>query len=188
MRDEDLIWKPGKPEKVFSVPIVDVYRVESRSPDGKQTGTYYRIKPKDGVIVVPVVKNEEGVFFLMVRQWRHGSEILTTEFPSGIIEPGEDPAAAAARELREETGYSAGKLELHRVIYQNPAIQYNTCHLFTAENPVPAGGLQPDSDEYLARVLVPAKRLMAEIGTGEFAHALTAAALFFHLQAEGRIR
>ena len=43
-------------------------------------------------------------------------------------------------------------------------------------------------NEYLARVLVPAERLMAEIGTGEFAHALTAAALFFHWQAEGRIR
>ena len=58
MNDAGLMWKPGKPELVFSVPIVDVYEVESLSPDGRQKGKYYRIKPKDGVIIVPVLKKD----------------------------------------------------------------------------------------------------------------------------------
>lgn len=182
MSNANLIWKPGKPEKVFSVPIVDVYKVKSVSPDGRQTGTYYRIKPKDGVIIVPSIETEKGKFFLMVRQWRHGNEAITTEFPSGIIEAGESLEKAAARELREETGYSAESLTCHATIYQNPALMYNTCSFFTAENPRLAGDAAPDDDEYLERVLVPEEKLLAEIGTGEFSHALTVAALFFHLR------
>ena len=186
MSDADLIWKPGAPEKVFSVPIVDVYKVESVSPDGRQKGTYYRIKPKDGVIVIPLLKTAAGSFFVMVRQWRHGAEILTTEFPSGIVEPGESLESAAARELREETGYKAASLAFHGTIYQNPAVMYNTCSFFTAEGLELEGDLAPDSDEYLERVLVPEEKLLAEIGTGEFAHAITTSALFFHLRGRGR--
>lgn len=184
MSDVDLIWKPGEPELVFSVPIVDVYKVESRSPDGKQTGTYYRIKPKDGVIVVPVLKKDGRDFFVMVRQWRHGNERITTEFPSGIIEGGEEPSAAAARELREETGFSAGKFVFRGRVFQNPAIMYNTCHIFTAESLSDAGDASPDKDEYIERILVPVEKLKREIGTGEFSHALTAASLFFHLRGQ----
>ncbi len=182
MNDAGLMWKPGKPELVFSVPIVDVYEVESLSPDGRQKGKYYRIKPKDGVIIVPVLKKDGGDFFVMVRQWRHGNETVTTEFPSGIIEDGEDPALAAARELREETGFSAGKLTFLSKIYQNPAIMYNTCHIFTAENLSDTGSVLPDEDEYIEHTLVPAEILLRDIGTGEFSHALTSAALFFHLR------
>lgn len=182
MSDADLIWKPGKPEKILSASIVDVYKVKSVSPDKRLSGTYYRIKPKDGAIVVPVLESEEGRLFLMVRQWRHGAEMITTEFPSGIIEEGESLEKAAARELREETGYSAGSLILHGTIYQNPAIMYNTCSFFTAENLTLEGDAAPDDDEYIERVLVPEEKLLAEIGRGEFAHAITVAALFFYMK------
>ena len=89
---------------------------------------------------------------------------------------------AAALELREETGFSAGKLTFLSKIYQNPAIMYNTCHIFTAENLSDTGSVLPDEDEYIEHTLVPAEILLRDIGTGEFSHALTSAALFFHLR------
>ena len=182
MSDANLIWKPGAPKKVFTAPIVDVYEVESASPDGRIKGTYYRVKPKDGVTIVPLLKTEEGRFFVMVRQWRHGAEMITTEFPSGIVEAGESLEAAAARELREETGYKTASLAYLASVYQNPALMYNTCNFFAAESIELAGDLALDSDEYLERVLVPEEKLLAEIGTGEFAHEITSAALFYYLR------
>ncbi len=183
MDDSSLVWNPGAPEKVFSVPIVEVYKVESVSPDGRLRGAYYRVKPKDGVVVVPVLETGSGRAFVMVRQWRHGAEMITTEFPSGIIEKGEELEKAAMRELLEETGYSAASLSFHGTIWQNPAIMYNTCSIFTAENISLEGEIDPDEDEYLERVIIPEEKLLAEIGRGEFSSALTVAALFFHLRA-----
>lgn len=182
MGDANLIWKPGPCKKVFSASIVDVYEVESTSPDGRQKGTYYRVKPKDGVTVIPLLKTGAGSFFVMVRQWRHGAGTVTTEFPSGIVEEGESLEKAAARELREETGYRAASLERLAAVWQNPAIMCNTCNFFAAEGLELAGEAEPDSDEYIERVLVPKEKLLAEIGTGEFAHEITAAALFFYMR------
>ena len=187
MSDANLIWKPGPSKKVFAASIVDVYAVESTSPDGRQRGTYYRVKPNDGVTIVPHLKTDEGNFFVMVRQWRHGAEMLTTEFPSGIVEAGEMLEEAAARELREETGYKASSLARLASICQNPAIMYNTCNFFAAEELELAGDLIPDSDEYLERVLVPEEKLFAEIGKGEFSSEITSAALFYYLRHKGLI-
>ena len=187
MNNANLIWKPGPSKKVFAASIVDVYEVESTSPDGKLKGTYYRVKPKDGVTIVPLLKRDDGNFFVMVRQWRHGAEMITTEFPSGIVEAGESLEAAAARELREETGYKAASLVHLASIYQNPAVMYNTCNFFAGEGIELAGDLALDSDEYIERVLVPEDKLLAEIGTGEFAHEITSAALFYYLRFRGLV-
>ena len=186
MSDANLIWKPGAPKNVFAAPIVDVYAVESESPDGRQKGTYYRVKPKDGVMIVPLLKTDAGRFFVMVRQWRHGAEMLTTEFPSGIVEKEESLEAAASRELREETGYKAASLARLASVYQNPALMYNTCNFFAAEGLELAGDLELDSDEYIERVLVPEEKLLAEIGTGEFASEITSAALFYYLRGRSK--
>ena len=64
------------------------------------------------ITVIPWYRNEEGkAMFVMEQQFRHGSATVTREFPAGLVEKGEDPKVAAARELLEETGSKAEKLE-----------------------------------------------------------------------------
>jgi ADP-ribose pyrophosphatase len=65
------------------------------------------IDTPDWVNVVAVTPEDQ---LILVRQYRFGIEAPTLEIPGGLVEPGEEPAAAAARELEEETGYAPGRL------------------------------------------------------------------------------
>ena len=68
----------------------------------------------------------------MVRQYRHGAGQLTLETPGGLIDPGETPAEAAARELLEETGYAADEIVSLGAVNPNPALFSNRLHGFLA--------------------------------------------------------
>ena len=66
----------------------------------------------------------------MVRQYRHGANRITLETPGGLVDPGETPAEAAAREMLEETGYQAREIISLGGINPNPAIFSNRLHAF----------------------------------------------------------
>jgi ADP-ribose pyrophosphatase len=135
----------------------------------------------DWVNVVPVLKDPAGgVRFLMVRQYRHGIEKVTTEFPSGLVDPGEGPAEAAARELLEETGRTAGKLVLLGKISHNPPFMTNWCYSFLAEDLSDAGEQRLDPLEVLDVVEVPKGDLELSIGTGEYVNSLVMVALLWY--------
>ena len=69
----------------------------------------------------------------MVRQYRHGLGVMSTELCAGVVEPGEDPEAAARRELAEETGYTGGRWSLQCVISANPSTSNNLTYCYLAE-------------------------------------------------------
>jgi ADP-ribose pyrophosphatase len=80
-----------------------------RDPQGKPY-TYYQVESKwDAVVVIPVLPDGR---VLVERIYRHPYKRWFHEFPAGGIEPGEDPVAAAVRELREETGHAGGSPRL----------------------------------------------------------------------------
>ena len=98
-----------------------VFRVSSsiaESPATDRAHTFYRIDSSDWVNVVPVTPSGEIV---MIRQYRHGSRSITLEIPGGLVDPGESPAVAAARELLEETGHRGAVAEPLCAINPNPA-------------------------------------------------------------------
>lgn len=172
MKDDELRWRFLEQEPVLHTPIFDVIRRSSVSPTGL-TGDYYAIGAGDWVMVIPKI----GEDFLMVRQWRHGGDCMTTEFPGGVMEPGEDPMESAKRELEEETGYRAGKLTKLGALNPNPALYQNRLHIFLAEDLLSAGQQHLDADEYIHCVRVPMGELTGKLGTGEYGNALMASAL-----------
>ena len=133
----------------------------------------------DWVTVVPVLPGEKGEeLLLMVRQYRHGAGIITTEFPAGLVDPGEDPLAAAERELEEETGCRAGRMTLLGRVSPNPAFMTNWCSTYLAEDLVRVGELSLDATEELLPLTLSRGELSARIGSGELVNSLTLVAFF----------
>ena len=135
----------------------------------------------DWVTIVPVLHapgREDA--FLMVRQYRHGVELITTEFPAGLVDPGEDPLQGAARELEEETGYRAGRMTPLGRVSPNPSFMNNWCSTFLAEDLERVGGLSLDETEELDVLEIPVSALRESIGTGELINAQTMVALMWY--------
>jgi 8-oxo-dGTP pyrophosphatase MutT (NUDIX family) len=103
--------------------------------------------------------------------------MITTEFPAGLVEKDEDPAAAAARELTEETGYRAGRLTLIGELRPNPAFMTNRCFTYLAEDLGPAGKPDLDDLETLESFSLPVAEVEERAGGGELVNALTLVAL-----------
>ncbi|MDR3333748.1 MAG: NUDIX hydrolase [Treponema sp.] len=171
-----LVWKEESRREVFKCPIFSLRETSSRSPDN-EVRVFTVIDGPDWAIVVPVIETDQGQAFVMVRQWRHGSRELSLEFPGGVFEAGEGAAEAAARELREETAYTPGKIIKLGEMSPNPAIMSNRVHFFLAEELEYLGNQDLDDDEYVDVELVPIETVFQKMGTPPYIHALMGSAL-----------
>jgi len=178
--DVRLRWKERSRQLVKSCSLFDLYSSRRTSGAGK-TGVFSILVAPDWVTIVPVfrVPGREDEF-LMVRQYRHGADLITTEFPAGLVEPGEDPLHAAARELEEETGYRAARMTPLGRVSPNPAFMTNWCSTFLAEDLARTGGLSLDETEVLDVLQIPVRALRESIGSGELVNALTMVALLLY--------
>lgn len=149
-------------------------------PNGTIIDGYYVREAEDFVHVVPV--HADGRI-LVVRQYRHGAGIISTEIPGGVIDPGDaSPLESAQRELLEETGCTADAFDALPPLYANPARQTNRVHTFLAHN---ARIVQPpaqDDTEEIECVFATRAEILNLIQTGTFAHALHIASLFLAFQ------
>lgn len=155
-------------------PFLDLVEHTLTDARGRAPRTIVTFAMPDWVTVVPVTERGELV---LVRQHRHGVDAATIEPPGGIVDPGEDPAASALRELREETGYEAAAVEPLGWVHPNPALQDNRCHLFLARGVRLAGAPADDPDEETEPVLFDAQAARAALEEGAITHALAVVAL-----------
>ncbi len=122
---------------------------------------------------------------VLVWQYRFGTDALSLEIPGGVIDPGEEPDIAAARELLEETGYAADPVELLSVVEPNPALQGNRCFTYVARNARLVGPTSFDDLEDLEVALVPRAALPALLDSGQITHSLVVSALETYLRRFG---
>ncbi len=119
------------------------------------------------IVAVDAAKN-----VILVRQHRSAAGQDLLEIPAGKVEPGESPLVCAHRELREETGYLAGKVEPLGGFYASPgySTEYLYLYLATELEPVPEA---PDADEIMDVVRIPLAGIPEMIASGEIRDAKT---------------
>jgi ADP-ribose pyrophosphatase len=128
--------------QVFSGRIVRV-RVDEIDSLGGGRRTVEVIEHAGGVAIIAQPTPETIV---LVKQYRHAVGGDLWEVPAGMIDPGEEPAATASRELLEETGYRAERVAFLWSIYTTPGFCEERIYFYLAEGLTP-GEAEPDEDE-----------------------------------------
>ena len=123
-------WKVERSSILFSHPRVVLTEEAVRLPDGTLVEDYLQIKMAEHVTVI--VRSEDGKY-LLEQQYKHGLRGVSLTFPAGVIELGEQPSAAARRELREETGIEAHNWRPLGRFVLNGNQGAGAVHLFVAE-------------------------------------------------------
>jgi 8-oxo-dGTP pyrophosphatase MutT (NUDIX family) len=170
-------WQVVETEELQECKVFAVSRSMTRSPLTGEIHPFFRIDAGEWVNVVPITADDELV---MVHQYRHGSREITLEIPGGIVDPGEMPAEAAARELLEETGYRAKRVEAIGSVNPNPALFGNRCHTFLAPEVVRVAEIQNTQLEETSVELVPMAEIPDQLRRGIIDHALVVAALYWY--------
>ena len=173
--------KPGRIDsrRVYTGKVIslDVDRV--RFPDGS-VGELEMIRHPGASAVVPFLSDPRGADpqVLMIRQYRYATDGYLLEIPAGRLDPGEDPRDCALRELKEETGCSATRVDPLFTMYTTPGFTDEKIHLFMATG-LTAGKAKRESDEFLDLEPMPLSRALELVETGEIKDAKTALGLLF---------
>jgi 8-oxo-dGTP pyrophosphatase MutT (NUDIX family) len=139
----------------------------------------------DWVNVIALTPDHQLV---LVRQFRFGIDDFSVEIPGGVMERGEEPLAAAQRELREETGHTGSKVRVLGRVHPNPAIMNNVCHLVLVEDVRRTAVLAWDHDEEIEVLTAPVDEVYAWARTGRISHALVLDALLLFAPEWERLR
>ena len=137
-------------------------------PNGQSTELEI-IRHPGASAVVPI--KDEGTV-LLIRQFRHAAGGFIYEIPAGKLHSQEDPRLCAARELEEEVGYRAGRLELLTSIWTAPGFTDEVIHIYRGTELKP-GRQQLDHDEVLEVVEWPLEKALAGIRDGTIRDAKT---------------
>ncbi len=156
---------------VFRGKLIRVRCDDAVLPDGRPC-TREVVEHPGGACVLAVLEGNVA----LVRQFRYayGEELL--EIPAGKLEPGEDPAVAALRELGEETGLLAEKLVLRFTLYPTPGYTDEKIYVYEAEG-LRRGNSHPDEGEFLDTVWIPLAEAYAMVADGRIRDAKTIVAL-----------
>ncbi len=174
----DLREEPQSEETVFHGALIDVSHMQVRLPNG-HTALREIVRHKGAAAVVPV--DEQGNVY-MVRQHRVVVDMMTLEIPAGKLDyVGEDPLCCAHRELEEETGLRAGKMELLTHVVTTPGFCTEQIGLYLATQ-LSQHEDHPDADEFLHVEKLPLREAVARVMAGELRDAKTALGLLMAWQ------
>ena len=138
----DKMWEILSSEYLLESKWINVRKDKVRMPKGVELDDFYILEYPDWINVIAIT--EEG-YFVLERQYRHGTQTVEYEICAGVIEEGEEPIVAAQRELYEETGFGGGEWCLYCVTAPNPAAMTNRNYTFLAK------GVKQISSQHLER-------------------------------------
>jgi ADP-ribose pyrophosphatase len=147
-------------QKIFTGKVIDLQVDDVLLPNGNVSKREIVTHP--GAVAVMALNEEDKL--VLVRQFRKALEKTILEIPAGKLEKGEDPMDSARRELEEETGYQAGRLE-EVVSFWATGLQRGTRN--------------PDEDEFVELVELTMEECFKRIETGEICDAKTIFAVYY---------
>ncbi len=161
-------------ESVFEGKLLHVRRDRVLLPDGKEAQREYILHPGAVVIIAFTDRGE----LVLERQFRYplGREFI--ELPAGKIDPGEDPAETARRELAEETGYLAGRWRHLGMIHPSIGYSNERIEIYLAQD-LSAAPAKLDDEEFLEVFTLPLATAIEWVRTGAITDTKSIAALFW---------
>jgi len=158
-----------------------LFRLRKERFESRHTGKvhdYYVLDLADAVHVVALTPDGE---VLLVRQFRAGSGRDSLEIPGGLVDPGEDPCTAGARELLEETGYAGDPPVLLGTLWSNPSLLTSRISTVVIPNARLVAEPNPDQHEELTIERIHADEIPRLIREGRIDHALVVVGLLWWL-------
>ncbi len=168
--------------RIYNGRVLDLDLDTVRFPNG-ETGELEMIRHPGAAAVLPLLSPPQArdPQILMIRQYRYAAGGPIWEVPAGRLEPGEEPEACGRRELLEEAGATAGRLERLTTIYTTPGFTDERIHLFAAHDlTVREAEARREPDEFMEVRPVPMSRALEMIRDGETIDAKTVIAVLFY--------
>jgi ADP-ribose pyrophosphatase len=172
---------PGRvsSRRAYSGKIISLDVDTVRFPDGS-VGELEMIRHPGASAIVPFLSDPSSADpqVLLIRQYRYAAEGYLYEIPAGRLNPGEAPKDCALRELKEETGCTAGQVEHLFTLYTTPGFTDEKIHLFMATQLV-AGETKHEADEFLDLQPMLLSRALHMVEAGEIQDSKTALGILF---------
>ena len=165
--------------RVYSGKVISLDVDTVRFPDGS-VGELEMIRHPGASAIVPFLSDPSGQDpqVLLIRQYRYAAEGYLYEIPAGRLNSGETPRDCALRELKEETGCSAGEVEHLFTMYTTPGFTDEKIHLFMATQLV-TGETKHEADEFLELQPMLLSRALQMVEAGDIQDSKTALGLLF---------
>jgi len=166
-------------ERIHTGKIIKLDKDRIRYPDGTEAEVDI-VRHPGASAVVPFVSDPEGEDpqVLLLRQYRYAAGGYLYEIPAGRLDPGESPAECAARELKEETGCTAKKIEPLITMVTTPGFTDERIHLFLATD-LTHGQAAREADEFADVIVMRLSEALELIQQGEIPDGKTALGLLY---------
>jgi ADP-ribose pyrophosphatase len=160
-------WEVISRRKIFDAPpFLTLYRETIKLENGEIIKDFYSIDQRDFTVIFPMINSDE---ILGIRHYKHGAKRLNLGLPAGYIENGEQPLAAAQRELLEETGYYAETWVFLGSYVVDGNRGCGHVHVFFASDLSKKQEPDPDDLESITLEKIPVNRLQELLMNGEIA-------------------
>ena len=165
--------------RVYSGTVINVDIDTVEFPNGS-VGDLEMVRHSGAAAVIPFLTDpgSDDPQILLIKQFRHAADRFIYEIPAGKLDGGEEPLACAKRELKEETGCTAERIEHLCTFYTTPGFTDERIHAFMATG-LTRGEVKHEADEIMTVETVTLSKALELIRTGELVDAKTALSLLY---------